>query len=273
MGQTRTLSKSREYRSADADGRQVEDWLDTMGAEWKTKGKLLQELDALRDRIAQLEHAKGGKKQERPKETEGALGAMLDDIVEGVLLIDAERKQAVSGNKAICRMLGCKRQAITDLRVKDVYPREALSHILEQTRKHATKKPSLAQDVPVKRDDGGILFADISSVPLTFAGKTYIMSVFIRRKTQPSRSESAPADSRTGPHLTTTEINVLKLIVKGMSNKQIARLLLRSQRTIENHRAHLMKKLGAENSIELVRRAVALGLADIPAAPQHRNTG
>ena len=273
MRQTRTLSKGREYRSADADSREVEGWLEMTGEEWKIKGRLLQELNALRDRVAQLEHAGKGKKREQPNKSGGVLGAMLDDIAEGVLLIDAETKQAVGGNKAICRMLSCKRRGITDLRVKDVYPPEALGHVLERAHNQTMEKPSLAQDVPIKRNDGGILFADISSVPLTFAGRTYIMSVFVRRKAELSRPQNVAGDSQANPHLTTMEINVLKLIVKGMSNKQIARLLLRSQRTIENHRAHLMKKLGTENSIELVRRAVALGLADLPAAPKQRHTG
>ncbi|MEJ2702290.1 MAG: response regulator transcription factor [Sedimentisphaerales bacterium] len=273
MRQTRMLSKGRENRSAEADSFAVEGWFEMTGEEWKVKGKLLQELNALRDRVAQLEHAGKDKKREQPSEPGGVLGAMLDDIAEGVLLIDAERKQAVGGNKAICRMLSCKRRGITDLRVKDVYPPEALGHVLERAHKQIMKKPSLAQDVPIKRNDGGILFADISSVPLTFAGKTYIMSVFVRRKAKLPPSPKPTGDSQASPHLTTMEINVLKLIVKGMSNKQIAQLLLRSQRTIENHRAHLMKKLGAENSVELVRRAVALGLADLPAAPKQRHTG
>jgi hypothetical protein len=38
-----------------------------------------------------------------------------------------------------------------------------------------------------------------------------------------------------------------------------------SVRTVEAHRAHMMGKLGANSLIELVKRAIALGLVDLPA--------
>jgi two-component system response regulator NreC len=53
------------------------------------------------------------------------------------------------------------------------------------------------------------------------------------------------------------------LIIKGKSNKEIAKLFHRSIRTIENHRAHLMKKMGTDSPVKLVKRAVAMGLVDI----------
>jgi len=71
-------------------------------------------------------------------------------------------------------------------------------------------------------------------------------------------------DLAEGMHLTASEKKVLKLIVKGMSNKEIAQALHRSVRTIEGHRAHLMQKLGVDNSVELIRKAVEMGLAELP---------
>jgi FixJ family two-component response regulator len=53
--------------------------------------------------------------------------------------------------------------------------------------------------------------------------------------------------------LTKMEKEVIKLIADGKNNKEIALLLSRSRRTVENHRAHLMKKLGAHNLVELIR--------------------
>ena len=60
--------------------------------------------------------------------------------------------------------------------------------------------------------------------------------------------------------LTKTEIIVLRLILQGRSNKDIANLLCRSVRTVEVHRGHIMHKLHANNAIELVRRVDAMGL-------------
>ena len=61
--------------------------------------------------------------------------------------------------------------------------------------------------------------------------------------------------------LTKAEINVLKHIISGKSNKRIAAELQRSVRTVENHRHRLMKKLGATNAAELVRKAIKMGFA------------
>ena len=56
--------------------------------------------------------------------------------------------------------------------------------------------------------------------------------------------------------LTAREREVLKLIAEGKKNKEIAQLLFISIRTVENHRANIMKKLKLKNTSELVRYAI-----------------
>jgi DNA-binding CsgD family transcriptional regulator len=56
--------------------------------------------------------------------------------------------------------------------------------------------------------------------------------------------------------LTPRERQVLELVVKGNSNKQIARVLRIGQRTVETHRAGVMKKIGARSIPELVRLTI-----------------
>jgi DNA-binding NarL/FixJ family response regulator len=60
--------------------------------------------------------------------------------------------------------------------------------------------------------------------------------------------------------LTKREGEILRLIVGGRTNKQIARRLCRSERTIEYHRNRLMRKMAAHNAAELVRQAMAMGI-------------
>ncbi|MFC1792691.1 response regulator transcription factor [Planctomycetota bacterium] len=66
-----------------------------------------------------------------------------------------------------------------------------------------------------------------------------------------------------GKPLTHGEDRVLKLVIDGMSNKEIASLLNRSKRTIEVHRALVMRKLGVDNVIDLVKRSTAMGLVEL----------
>lgn len=64
--------------------------------------------------------------------------------------------------------------------------------------------------------------------------------------------------------LTQMEKKVLKLIVNGNSNREIALELKRSKRTIEVHRTNIMKKLGVNNVVDLIKRAVLVGLIKFP---------
>jgi DNA-binding NarL/FixJ family response regulator len=60
--------------------------------------------------------------------------------------------------------------------------------------------------------------------------------------------------------LTRGERIVLRHVLEGRTTRQIADLLCRSPRTIEVHRKHILKKLGAANLIELVKQARYAGL-------------
>ena len=66
-------------------------------------------------------------------------------------------------------------------------------------------------------------------------------------------------DPLAGKPLTRTERIVLCLILEGISNKRIAYILERSERTIEVHRSRIMRKLGVDNLVDLVKKATALG--------------
>ncbi|MHC4597052.1 MAG: response regulator transcription factor [Planctomycetota bacterium] len=71
-------------------------------------------------------------------------------------------------------------------------------------------------------------------------------------------------DSHMGKPLTEKEIRVLKLVIDGKSNRQIGYLLHRSVRTIEVHRANIMRKLDVTNLVDLVKRAATMGLVELP---------
>ncbi|MGQ9768355.1 MAG: response regulator [Anaerolineae bacterium] len=59
--------------------------------------------------------------------------------------------------------------------------------------------------------------------------------------------------SETISRLTERELQVLRLVVQGLSNKEIARALLISPKTASVHRTNIMSKLGVRNSIDLMR--------------------
>jgi DNA-binding NarL/FixJ family response regulator len=60
--------------------------------------------------------------------------------------------------------------------------------------------------------------------------------------------------------LTKREIEIIRLISEGLTSQQIADKLFISPRTVETHRANLMKKVGVRNAIELVKKIQQLEL-------------
>ncbi|GGM44903.1 DNA-binding response regulator [Micromonospora sonchi] len=64
------------------------------------------------------------------------------------------------------------------------------------------------------------------------------------------------------PRLTERETEVLRLVAKGMSYKQIAERLGLSHRTVQNHVQHTLNKLQLHNRVELTRYAIERGLDD-----------
>jgi DNA-binding NarL/FixJ family response regulator len=64
------------------------------------------------------------------------------------------------------------------------------------------------------------------------------------------------------PQLTERETEILKMVAKGMSYKQIAERLVLSHRTVQNHVQNTLRKLQMHNRVELTRYAIEQGLDD-----------
>ena len=79
------------------------------------------------------------------------------------------------------------------------------------------------------------------------------------------RLSVAPVAAGAGPavpRLTEHETEVLRLVAKGLSYKDIAERLVLSHRTVQNHVQNTLNKLQLHNRVELVRYAIEQGLDD-----------
>ena len=76
-----------------------------------------------------------------------------------------------------------------------------------------------------------------------------------------SAAPGVSADPDT-PRLTERETEVLRLVAKGLSYKQIAERLFLSHRTVQNHVQNTLRKLQLHNRVQLVRYAIEQGLDD-----------
>ena len=69
--------------------------------------------------------------------------------------------------------------------------------------------------------------------------------------------EVAPDDP-----LTPRESEVVKLIAEGHTSREIAQLLVISEKTVDRHRANILEKLGMRDRVELTRYAIRRGLVE-----------
>lgn len=74
------------------------------------------------------------------------------------------------------------------------------------------------------------------------------------------RMAVSPDSGAQIPRLTDRETDVLRLVAKGMTARQIAKKLVISHRTVENHVQSTLGKLQLHNRVELARYAIEHGL-------------
>jgi DNA-binding NarL/FixJ family response regulator len=75
-----------------------------------------------------------------------------------------------------------------------------------------------------------------------------------------SDTPAAASSDPDAPRLTERETEVLRLVAKGLSYKQIAERLYLSHRTVQNHVQNTLRKLQLHNRVQLVRYAIQQGL-------------
>ena len=81
------------------------------------------------------------------------------------------------------------------------------------------------------------------------------------KKTQFKPQEKMSKSLTQTYKLTPRELEILKRIVDGYKNREVAEILKISVKTVEHHRANLMQKLGAHNAVDLVKFAIRNQLA------------
>jgi len=78
------------------------------------------------------------------------------------------------------------------------------------------------------------------------------------------RREVGPLPRRKRPEaLTNREHEILQLIWSGLKNKEIAQRLKISVKTVEAHRANMMKKVRVSNTAQLLKAAIQGGMIEV----------
>jgi PAS domain S-box-containing protein len=145
-------------------------------------------------------------------------------------------------SRATTRLFGYANEAeakngfsVTDTYVNPQQRKDLIETLKKERRVHN-------YEMQLKREDGSTFWVALSAE--IFPEKDII--------------EGAMQDITVTKVLSKTEKDVLNQLMQGMSNKEIAYKTDRSVRTIEDHRAHIMQKLGVDNIVDLAQKALKL---------------
>lgn len=114
----------------------------------------------------------------------------------------------------------------------------------------------LLKDVPPEQLVAGIRAVAGGDALLAPSVTKRVIEEFVRRP--PRSAQALPAELA---ELTARELEVLKLIARGLSNAEIAKELFVSETTVKTHVAHVLTKLGLRDRVQAVVLAYESGLA------------
>ena len=106
------------------------------------------------------------------------LRALHDELDEGILVTDLRGERFLRANPAICRMLGYSEEELLALGVRDIHPPESLPQVLEAFEAMSQRRLKSARDLPCLRKDGGLVYANITAVPITFQDRPCVLGLF-----------------------------------------------------------------------------------------------
>jgi DNA-binding NarL/FixJ family response regulator len=147
---------------------------------------------------------------------------------------------------------------------------------LQATREIKQQAPDVAVLILSMHDDERYLFEALRAGAAGYVLKTQADTDLLEAIRAVERGEPflTPSAQRSlikdvlergpegGDELTPREEEIVKMVAEANTTRQIAEILHLSEKTVENHRANAMRKLGMRDRVELVRYAIRRGLIE-----------
>jgi DNA-binding NarL/FixJ family response regulator len=182
---------------------------------------------------------------------DGALGvAEAERLRPDVVLTDV-RMPVLDGIEATRRLLA---DGGTEAKVVMLTTFDMDEYVYDALRAGASG--FLLKDVPPEQLVAGIRAVARGDALLAPSVTRRVIEEFVRRP--PSSMQTLPPELA---ELTARELEVLKLIARGLSNAEIAKELFVSETTVKTHVAHVLSKLDLRDRVQAVVLAYETGLA------------
>ena len=144
----------------------------------RSLNEMLEETIERRTRELTNEIAERKKAEDDLRESELRFRTIFESNTDGLIALCIEDKKFIMCNQMICRMLGYREDELLRLGIEDIHKEDVLPHVIEQFERQVKGEISVAEDLPVKRKDGSVFYADVNTSPITLNGKPHIIGAF-----------------------------------------------------------------------------------------------
>jgi len=109
-------------------------------------------------------------------ESEERYRALFEGVNEGILVADVEAKKYVLANPAVLRMLGYTHSDIEKVNIWDIHPVEYQEEVIYNFGALVRNERPLASNIPCRRKDGSVFYADIKASWATLDSRECLVS-------------------------------------------------------------------------------------------------
>lgn len=184
--------------------------------------------------------------------------ALFNNTHSAMMIQDPATGAIVDVNPPACRMYGWPKETMLAMRMTEINTL-AENLVLAAMMRAKTREQSQFQ-FQHRIADGTLRDVEVRSGPIRWNGRDLLCSVIIditdklreQREAAARQAQLAVLNERFA-QLSPREREILDRIVAGQLNKVVAHELSLSQRTVEKHRASIMRKLSVTSTAELVR--------------------
>ena len=203
-------------------------------------------------------------KEEDLRRTNDLYWKLFNFAPDATLVVDLATRIIIKANEAAERLLGIPAEQIVGMHSTDILPKEDREKYYEDFRTHLGKNQGFSDNIAIfNRASHQKILVSVSSNLVDIEGKAYIIGIFRalhRKAIIPQLKTVSPEILQR--RLTEREREIVQLIATGCTSRQIAARLSISDKTVETHRARIMKKLDVHRTADLIRYAITSKLIE-----------